>query len=743
MRLQGTAIIVVAGVILPLLGMAGRDAVLPSAREAWHPVTPEPLTPRPAPGQTQGQPIGPASKAAVAVPATDVRLRPDFLADLIAHKKNFRLPDWAQPGRARQVRFDGGPMFAACQFESGWKYLTDPETPGFTGMIKSVWTLTNLYTDDIERRLDEIRAAGYNWVWVSYQLGYAFEDEARQRAQVRRLIRLAHARGIRVTAYFSLTSIFTTSSYTSMPESKGWVQEHADGTPIAYSGIPHRLMACVNKPGRLAYLKKVAALAVEDGADDIFYDSIFNRCYCAECDAGFREYTRRVLGTAYPIPKPAQVKKTSQFDIDENYDFAGLNSSAMEVLFTEYSHYASAKAIAELDRHAKSINPVVLTSANTHRFRYTDAVVDLTWNEDGNGRGGRIDEKGRLTTPLGIYAWGQAVSNERKNAQYTVAPHEYWQIQPPEYYKQTIADAASFGVNFTMLASYAFGVRFDDDDPIARRAWGGISTGLNFVARHPALFEGARPIADVAVYYSHPSRIRPNVTAQGGVDWSDVVQNLFLAGIPARVVTDEESLRIGAAALRAKTSLIVLPGVACLSDEEIALLNDYAQLGGKLLVTEDAGTCTGFWTPRTVAPWASAARTATAKASVAIASRDDLATPARVAATIQSFLGRAPMIAIAGNGRQFVNPTLAGRRVVLHVINYDRARQFDDLRVTLAVGAWRKDVAPLLAGARTATWISPDTQGRHDVALTWKGDTAELTIPRLDVSGLLIIGDGL
>lgn len=272
MRVKGTAIIVVAGVILPLLGMAGPDEVLPAAREVWNAVTP---------GSPQ-----PAAKPAAATPLTDVRLRPEFLADLIAHKKTFRLPDWAQPGRARQVRFDGGPMFAACQFESGWKYLTDPATPGFTGMIKSVWTLTNLYTDDIERRLDEIRAAGYNWVWVSYQLGYAFEDEARQRAQVRRLIRLAHARGIRVTAYFSLTSIFTTSSYTSMPESKGWVQEHADGTPIAYSGIPHRLMACVNKPGRLAYLKKVAALAVQDGADDIFYDSIFNRCYCAQCDAG-------------------------------------------------------------------------------------------------------------------------------------------------------------------------------------------------------------------------------------------------------------------------------------------------------------------------------------------------------------------------------------------------------------------------------------------------------------------------
>ena len=175
-------------------------------------------------------------------------------------------------------------MFAACQFESGWKYLTDVKTPGFVGMIKSVWTLTNLYTDNIERRLDEIRAAGYNWVWASYQLGYAIEDEARQRAQVRRLIQLAHARDMQVTAYFSLTSVFTTSAFLGNPESKDWIQEHADGTPVAYSGIPIRLMACVNKRGRLDYLKKIVRLAVEDGADDIFWDSIFNNCYCSYCE---------------------------------------------------------------------------------------------------------------------------------------------------------------------------------------------------------------------------------------------------------------------------------------------------------------------------------------------------------------------------------------------------------------------------------------------------------------------------
>ncbi len=115
-----------------------------------------------APGASRQAGLAPASPA-----NRDIRLTRDFLDELTAYKKGFQLPAWAAPGRARQIRLDGGPMFAACQIESGWDYLTKPDTPGYVGIIRSLWTLPNLYTDQLDRRLDEIRTAGYNWVWVS------------------------------------------------------------------------------------------------------------------------------------------------------------------------------------------------------------------------------------------------------------------------------------------------------------------------------------------------------------------------------------------------------------------------------------------------------------------------------------------------------------------------------------------------------------------------------------------------
>lgn len=678
--------------------------------------------------------VAPADAATIAIPEHDIRLRPEFVAELSDYKRGFQLPEWARQGRARQIRFDGGPLFAACQFESGWNYLTDPKTPGFVGMIRSVWTLTNLYTDDIGRRLDEISAAGYNWVWVSYQLGYAVDDETRQRAQVRRLIQLAHARGIRVTAYFSLTSIFTASSYSGVPESKGWSQENADGSPVAYSGIPIRLMACVNKPGRLEYLKKIVRLAAEDGADDIFWDSVFNRCYCSSCDRKFREYSRRVLGNEQGIPKPENAEKKKQFDIDENYDFSGLNRGATQALFTEFGHYTVARAIADLDRTAKSVNPQILVSANSHRFRFLDDVTDVTWSEDSNSLGGRIDEKGRLTTPVGIYQWCQAVSKGRKPIQLTVAPHEYWQLQPADYYRQTVADAASFQGNFVMLGGYAFAVRFDHDDPVAKQAWNGIGDGLNFVRRNASLYEDAKPIADVGLYYSYASRIRPGVTQTAVNQWLDAAQNFLLAGIPTEVITDQDAVQIGAQRLLSRFKAIVLAGASCLSNEEIELFRRYISAGGKLLVTKDSGTYTSFWTKRSRSPWSANVP------GIRIATDADLASSASIRTTMGEILRRPPLLNLSGTGYQMVIPSAKGNLVVLHVINYSRSQKPQKASLEIAPADYPREVSAALSSAKTAMWLTPDHQGSAELPISYRNGRFEIALPELRVSGVLVLG---
>jgi hypothetical protein len=666
-----------------------------------------------------------ASSAPIAAPAHDVRLHPEFLGRLTSYKRDFELPEWARQGCCRQIRIDGGPMFTACQIESKWDYLFNPRTAGFVGVINAVWTLTNLYANDLEQRLDLIRRAGYNWAWVSYQLGYAFEDEARQRAQVRRLIQLAHQRGIRITAYFSLTSIFTRSAFVKNPESRGWIQENEDGSAVAYAGIPERLMACVNKPGRLEYLKRIAKLAVDDGADDIFYDSIFNRCYCRWCLEGFRQYSNTVLGEPHDIP---QGHRRQSFGIGEQ-SVAGRGADPIRGLFLEYGYYAVACALVVLDAYAKSLNPRITLSANSHQMRFIDDVTDITWSEDSNRKGAYVDGQGRLTTPMGVYAWCQAAAEGHKPIQLTVAPHEYWQLQPPEYYQITTADAASFQCNFVMLAGYAFATRYEEHDPVALRAWEGIGDGLRFIEAHQEFFEDVRPAADIALYQSQATRMMKSLKNQA-VRGEPLVQDFFGAGHPVRLLLDRQAVEGGAEVLTRNFRLIVLPDVLAISDEEIQLLKSYVGHGGRLIVTSASGRYTSFLTKRKSTPWSHPVP------GVTITTREDLHAPS-LREMISKVLGRPPFAELAGNGYQFAIPNRQRDRLIVHLLNYNDAEPSINMRAEFsALG--NANIADVLKPGCTARWVSPDDSAAINLDIKWSGTAAQVMIPRLRVSGLLV-----
>jgi len=663
------------------------------------------------------------------MPVSDVRVQPDFLAGLVSYKKAFKRPEWAQPGIARQVRFDGGPMFAASQLESGWNYLFDTETPGFVGVIQATPSLVNFYTEDIERRLDEVRAAGYNWVWLSYHLGFALDDEEEQRRQVRHAIQLAHVRGIRVTAYVSLTSLFTRSVFLRQPESKSWVQERPDGTPVAYANVPVRLMACVNKPGRLEHLKRVVSMAVADGADDIHYDSIFNRCYCQFCKKGFREYSQRVLGHAHEPPAHSGAQAPS--GIEERAMTGEASSDPIWALFTEYSGYTVARALAELDRHAKSINPAVTLSANSHQIRYIDQVTDMTWSEDANTQGSRIVE-GKLETPLAAYAWGQALSGGKKPFQATVMPYHYWTIQPPDYYELTVAEAGSFQANFTMLAGYSFGSRMFRKEPATMAAWRGIGKGLRFVEKNQSLYQNARPVADVAVYYSHTSRAHAD-SLKRKYEWERLVQALFVAGTPATILIDELVLARGAETLVRESKAIILTEATCLSDEEVALFTQYLEKGGSLIVSSRTGSYSSFFVKRASTPWGRR------QAQIHVVDgRSWVENSTSVRELLGKALGRESVILIAGNGFQVGNLTLTNGLGVVHLLNYDRANPRAALRVRIGTTGnpeWDR----VLQGNPIARWIPTSGDAPVELALRRTNSGIEVTVPELKLAGLIVL----
>ena len=80
------------------------------------------------------------------------------------------VPDWAQPGRVRYARCDGGPVEVCKAFMSGWECIRRPD---------AILPCATFYSDST---IDMLRQAHINWIWVTWSVGFSHESEAVQRA---------------------------------------------------------------------------------------------------------------------------------------------------------------------------------------------------------------------------------------------------------------------------------------------------------------------------------------------------------------------------------------------------------------------------------------------------------------------------------------------------------------------------------------------------------------------------------
>ncbi len=183
------------------------------------------------------------------------------------------LPGWAQPGRMRFVRWDGGPLETAKSILSGY-HGYNPLNPDY------LYTMTNWY--DL-RTVALLREASVNAIWVTFSNGFSIPTERPQREQVRRYIDECHRQGIHVMAYESVANMFWEDMYEHVPESRNWVAFGADGKPIPYGsgdytkmGRVTRYMADLSKSGWRDYLKMRIDLAIDAGADGVIYDNNFS-----------------------------------------------------------------------------------------------------------------------------------------------------------------------------------------------------------------------------------------------------------------------------------------------------------------------------------------------------------------------------------------------------------------------------------------------------------------------------------
>src|ERR1017187_7171232 len=173
-----------------------------------------------------------------------------------------QIPEWAQQGKLRFTRLDGGPIEILKTSRSEWgKHFTDAQ--------KEV--LANLYTKYSDRMLDLLEAAHINQVWLTWSVGYSWEDEAEQRDQCKRLVARLHQHHIKASAYACSVSMFWESMFRDEPRSVRWIRFDPNGVPFRYSGgrDPLRFIADVSNPEYVELVKRRVGAAIDAGFDTL------------------------------------------------------------------------------------------------------------------------------------------------------------------------------------------------------------------------------------------------------------------------------------------------------------------------------------------------------------------------------------------------------------------------------------------------------------------------------------------
>ena len=441
------------------------------------------------------------------------------------------MPQWAAQGRIRFARWDGGRIETAKAMLSGWPGF-NPPVPDF------IESMTNWYTPPTVQLLVD---AHVNTIWVTFSNGFSIETERGHMAQLKKYIEQCHRQGIRVLAYQSIANMFWEDMFERVPESKDWVRMNADGKPTPYSagayaklGRVTRYMARIAHPGWQEYLSKRVDLALDAGADGIFYDNNFNEFLPETYQAIYR----------HAVSRKRDVVLMGNFH-QASYVLNRLTNALSTEDGLEPGVYAASNLAGRLERQRSTLLPVGsgFLVNNLGLFRLLAALSD-GW-KPGMIEHGHREAGDRLTDP----------------------------ISGPRH-QLALAEAAASGGSLEIFSEGKFADGLYRGRPEAMEIWRAISLYNRFLRDNEALYAGAKPVARLAIILDERSDGVP-----------------LLNGLAARNVLYEVLYEhdLTATKLRPYAAVALLTANR-VRERALAALEEFAQRGGKLFVVKEAAT---------------------------------------------------------------------------------------------------------------------------------------------------------
>ncbi|NUQ64313.1 MAG: hypothetical protein HUU20_17735 [Pirellulales bacterium] len=485
---------------------------------------------------------------------------------LLAPSARASVPPWAQFGRMRYGRCDGGPAEVCKAFMSGWEQIRHPD---------AVLPCATYYCDATIAMLQQ---AQINWVWVTWSVGFAYESEAVQRRLVAPFVAKCRDAGIRVSAYVSLTNMFIDDMTAHVPRSAEWVQLEADGAPrpygaAKYDGKPTRIIACLNNPEWLEYSRQRIASAVAAGADAIFYDNCIQGCKCRICRDKFAEFTRSLYGR--PVPVPGIMTQDALANAQGREVVAGTVAPGLAAeAWSAFCNKTASAALAEHRKYADSLKPGILVYANTHQQPWMNDGLNAIFSEDGHEPGLRGVE---LSSNIGLYkfyyAEGDGCKPIRIECGRRIHGDRMENPMPPRNQRLAVYEAAAGQGAQQTFFEMGWTTKLACGDQEARDSLAALGAANQWLAEHESLFAEVEPIAKTAVVLPAWESLTPLVRAGKN----------FVVIHPKHLTPRQ----------LAQFPLVILLNVRSITDEQASAVLGYVKQGGRLIAAGETGVCDG------------------------------------------------------------------------------------------------------------------------------------------------------
>jgi hypothetical protein len=302
-------------------------------------------------------------------------------------------PKWARRGSFREAGFYEGPAEMAKALLSGrWDF-----TP------EQLYRRVKQYDD--AHLVEWAKKNHVTMLRLVWSPGFSHKGDEVQWNLMRRQIQMAHRKRIKLIAYLSVTNSFWQEMFENEPASHGWRQVNHDGQDVpymaaTYAGVISRVLMCVNQQSWRDYIKYKITKALEAGADGLFFDNLFSKCYCPICRAKFADYTQSLYGKRFDMPAPEGVahgpkdvgtKTGVEVVADSDRHQSELRSS-LSLARGQFWNDSVADFMRELWEHAKAIRPDVVFYPNGHErwpmnvpcnFKLSEDQQPCRWSADG------------------------------------------------------------------------------------------------------------------------------------------------------------------------------------------------------------------------------------------------------------------------------------------------------------------------------------------------------------------------